>query len=217
VLVGDAIFCTVRLLMQWLHPGGEFEDEAAGGYEVVAAVGGPYLADLVNTVIIVGGFASCVAIQASTSRLLYAMGRDGVLPRRAFGYPRSRRGGGTKSVFTHLVLPALGAVVGLYLLTRLSQTAILLGIAWLILGAVYLCVLPLGLRNDPPELSWKTRRSRPLPGPPPTDPRRRLRRDGAAKYRPGMPLASPGHSAAGFGQSRKARSAGIWTGVARRA
>lgn len=30
-----------------------------------------------------GGFASCVAIQAGTSRLMFVMGRDNVLPRPA--------------------------------------------------------------------------------------------------------------------------------------
>ncbi|WP_308117508.1 APC family permease [Streptomyces anatolicus] len=205
VLVGGAVFCAVSLLMQWLHPGGEFENEDAGGYEVVATVGPTYLADLVSAVIIVGGLASCVAIQAGTSRLLYAMGRDGVLPHRVFGYLHPRLHTplfnlglvmavglfavllslttaasfinfgaflaftlvnvcviatwwhnyreGTKTAFTHLVLPLAGAVVDLYLLSRLNQTALLLGISWLVLGLVYLCVLTRGLRVDPPELT----------------------------------------------------------------
>jgi putrescine importer len=41
---------------------------------------------------VVTQFASGIAAQASTSRLLYAMGRDSVLPRKMFGYihPRFR-------------------------------------------------------------------------------------------------------------------------------
>ncbi|MFC9281664.1 hypothetical protein [Streptomyces collinus] len=48
-------------------------------------VGGKTFADVANIVGMLGGFASCVAIQASTSRLMFVMGRDGALPRQVFG------------------------------------------------------------------------------------------------------------------------------------
>ncbi|MFE4053223.1 APC family permease [Streptomyces sp. YIM B13518] len=85
VLAGGVIFVALSFVMQWAHPGGAFDDESSAGYAVSILVGGQGFADVANTVTMLGGFASCVAIQASTSRLMFVMGRDNVLPRPVFG------------------------------------------------------------------------------------------------------------------------------------
>jgi putrescine importer len=51
------------------------------------------------------------------------------------------------------VLPVLGAVVDVYLITKLGSNALLLGGGWLVIGVVYLLVLTRGLRQAPPEFS----------------------------------------------------------------
>jgi amino acid transporter len=92
VLTGGLVFVLVAYVMQWVHPGGHFHDESTAAYSMSVLVGGGAFADVVNVVILIGGFASGLAIQSSTSRLMYVMGRDGVLPRRFFGrlHPRLR-------------------------------------------------------------------------------------------------------------------------------
>ncbi|MDN3268877.1 APC family permease [Streptomyces sp. MA15] len=85
VLAGGVVFVTLSFAMQWAHPGGAFADESSAGYAVSTLVGGQGFADVANTLTMLGGFASCVAIQASTSRLMFVMGRDNVLPRPVFG------------------------------------------------------------------------------------------------------------------------------------
>lgn len=85
VLAGGVIFVALSFVMQWAHPGGTFADESSAGYAVSTLVGGQGFADVANTITMLGGFASCVAIQASTSRLMFVMGRDNVLPRPVFG------------------------------------------------------------------------------------------------------------------------------------
>jgi amino acid transporter len=112
VVAGGAIFFVIASAMQWAHPGSTFADESTAGYAVALGAGGKNFADALNLITVLGGFASCVAIQASTSRLMYVMGRDGVLPRRVFGYlsPRLR---------TPVFNVALIGVVGLCA-TRLS-------------------------------------------------------------------------------------------------
>jgi hypothetical protein len=57
-------------------------------------------------------------------------------------------------VFGFVVLPAIGALVDLYLLTQLSTIAIILGVSWLALGVVYLAVLTRGFRKAPPEMRF---------------------------------------------------------------
>ncbi|MFE7890421.1 APC family permease [Streptomyces sp. NPDC057412] len=85
VLTGGGVFIAISFLMQWAHPGGSFTDEDSAGYLLFTTVGGQTFADIANIVSMLGGFASCVAIQASTSRLMFVMGRDGALPQRVFG------------------------------------------------------------------------------------------------------------------------------------
>ncbi|MET7296681.1 APC family permease [Streptomyces griseoloalbus] len=85
VLAGGVIFVALSFVMQWAHPGGTFADESSAGYAVSTLVGGKGFADIANIITMLGGFASCVAIQASTSRLMFVMGRDNVLPRPVFG------------------------------------------------------------------------------------------------------------------------------------
>ncbi|KAA0120323.1 APC family permease [Mycolicibacterium sp. P9-22] len=216
VVIGGAIFFVIALVLQWVHPGSVFEDESTAGYAIATAAGGKHFADVLNVVGLLGGLASCVAIQASTSRLMYVMGRDGVLPRRTFGYLssrfrtplfnlalialvglfatnlslatatsfinfgaflafalvnlcvvamwlRRRRSGEPMSVFGHVVVPVAGAVVCLYLLTKLSHTAMYLGLVWMVLGVAYLAVLTRGFRQEPPEMSIDAPSTEPVP------------------------------------------------------
>ncbi|MHA3023746.1 APC family permease [Mycobacterium sp. BMJ-28] len=216
VVLGGAIFFVIALVLQWVHPGGVFEDESTAGYAIATAAGGQRFADVLNVMGLLGGLASCVAIQASTSRLMYVMGRDGVLPRRTFGYLsprfrtplfnialiavvgvfatklslatatsfinfgaflafaivnlcvvalwlRRRRSGELMGVLGHVVVPVAGAVVCLYLMSRLGHTAIYLGVSWFVAGIVYLTVLTRGFRQDPPELSIDDPSSEPVP------------------------------------------------------
>ncbi|WP_282090668.1 APC family permease [Streptomyces tendae] len=136
VLIGGGVFFAISLLLQWVHPGTSFQDESTAGYEVAVLAGGKGFANVVNAITLIGGMASCVAIQASTSRLMYVMGRDGVLPRRTFGHlhPRLRT-----PVFNLLII----AVIGL-LATRLSletATSFINFGAFLAFTLVNVCVL----------------------------------------------------------------------------
>jgi len=205
VLIGGAIFVAVTYIMQLVHPGGQFADPSTASYAMSVLIGGQFYADASNLVGILAAFASGVAIQASTSRLMYVMGRDGVLPRKLFGrlnsrtrtpifnlvfvgaisllalnlsldlatsfinfgaflaftavnlcvvayFIRNRRMGRRLSIFGFILLPLLGAVVDIYLLTQLSTMAIIIGSCWLGLGIIYLAFLTKGFRREPPEM-----------------------------------------------------------------
>lgn len=62
-----------------------FTDVDSASLDVMKHVGGAVLASFFTAAYIAGCFASAMASQASVSRILYAMGRDGVLPNRVFG------------------------------------------------------------------------------------------------------------------------------------
>ncbi|MGR7026141.1 APC family permease [Geodermatophilus sp. URMC 62] len=204
-LAGGLIFFVVGYVTQLVHPGGAFADESSAAFDIATLIGGDLFASLLVAGVVIGGIASGLAAQSSVSRLLYAMGRDGVLPRRVFGYLhprfrtpvvnlalsgavgllalefslststsfinfgaftaftmvnvcvvshflRRRRAGESLDPLTFVVLPLLGAVVDVWLLTELDGHALWLGVSWLALGVVWLLVLTRGLRVAPPEL-----------------------------------------------------------------
>ncbi|MGG4220581.1 APC family permease [Paenibacillus jamilae] len=90
--------------------------------EVIVLVGGPTL----NMIILVGMICSFIGIslaaQSSASRILYAQGRDGVLPRKFFGYLNPTRKTPTKAIiFMGVVSLIIPLLVPLLLLTELSS------------------------------------------------------------------------------------------------
>lgn len=89
-LLGGLIFIVVSYFVQQAFPGGHFSNPDNAAFEIASNIGGDLFAMLFLIGLIIGQFASGLAAQASTSRLLFAMGRDGVLPRRFFGHLHPR-------------------------------------------------------------------------------------------------------------------------------
>jgi putrescine importer len=89
-LLGGLIFIAVSYFVQQAFPGGHFSNPDNAAFEIARNIGGDLFAMLFLIGLIIGQFASGLAAQASTSRLLFAMGRDGVLPRRFFGHLHPR-------------------------------------------------------------------------------------------------------------------------------
>lgn len=84
-LIGGAIFVLVSYTTQLIHPGGVFEDSASAASDIALQIGGQFFGAVFLAGLVVSQFASGLAAQASASRLLYAMGRDSVLPKIVFG------------------------------------------------------------------------------------------------------------------------------------
>lgn len=89
-LIGGAIFIVTSYTTQLVHPGGEFTDVDSAVYDIAKTIGGSLLSSIIVAGLIVAQGASGLAAQASGSRLLFAMGRDGVLPRKVFAYVHPR-------------------------------------------------------------------------------------------------------------------------------
>ena len=84
-LIGGLIFVGVSYFVQIAHPSFQFDNADSAAYEIARNVGGDLFVSIFLIGLIVGQFASGLAAQASGSRLLFAMGRDGVLPKSFFG------------------------------------------------------------------------------------------------------------------------------------
>ncbi|HYH29942.1 MAG TPA: APC family permease [Pseudonocardia sp.] len=85
-VIGGATFIVVSYVGHLVFPRWqEFTDVDSAALDVMQRAGGAALAAFFTAAYIAGCFASATASQASVSRILFAMGRDGALPRRVFG------------------------------------------------------------------------------------------------------------------------------------
>ena len=138
VLIGGLIFFVTSFVLQWVHPGGSFGDTDTGGFEVLYALGGETFSSVVTTAMVLGTLASCVAVQATGSRLLFVMGRDGVLPKKLFGTLHGKFNTPVRSL---LLIAAIG-VAGQFLTVGDATSLINFG-AFLAFATANVCVFVL--------------------------------------------------------------------------
>ncbi|RJS50115.1 APC family permease [Bacillus sp. PK3_68] len=82
------MFVSVSYLMMLAWPTGwsEFKDVETGSLELFKKIGLGVLAVIYPFFTVIGAIAGPLAGQTACSRMLYKMGRDGVLPKKFFGY-----------------------------------------------------------------------------------------------------------------------------------
>ncbi len=73
-------------------------------------VGGPAMFLILTLVLLVAGVSSALTGQAGSSRLLFAMGRDGVIPRALFGHLHPRYGTPTRAIYITSAASLIGAL-----------------------------------------------------------------------------------------------------------
>ncbi|WP_449432181.1 APC family permease [Pseudomonas putida] len=84
-LIGGLLFLVVSYCAQMVFPEwSTFADPDSASVDVMRRVGGQLLVTAFTATYVAGCFASAMVSQASVSRVLFAMGRDGALP-RVFG------------------------------------------------------------------------------------------------------------------------------------
>ena len=106
-LIGGGIFVVVSYVVQLVHPGGVFENSDAAGFEIAQQIGGNLFGAIFLAALVIAQFTSGIAAQAAGSRLLFAMGRDGVLPRGFFGKLHARW---HTPVFSILAIAGVGLI-----------------------------------------------------------------------------------------------------------
>ncbi|HRO95279.1 APC family permease [Citricoccus sp.] len=85
-LIGGLTFIGLSFVSYLVVPDWQsFQNVDTASAEVVQAAGGAWLSNFFAACLLAGATGSALASQASVSRILYTMGRDGVLPRRLFG------------------------------------------------------------------------------------------------------------------------------------
>jgi len=110
-LLGGGIFVAVSYVTQLVHPGGTFENSGSAAFDIAGQIGGALFSAIFVAGLVVAQFTSGLAAQASASRLIFAMGRDGVLPRRLFGSVNAK----LKTPVTGIVVIGLVGLAALFL------------------------------------------------------------------------------------------------------
>lgn len=116
------LFVSVAWVAQLVHPGTEFANVDSAALELARLVGGNLFAAVVLAGLIIGQFACGLAIQAGASRLLFTMGRDGVLP-KSLSYLSPRY----KTPVVGIVLIGLTGLIGLFMDVTTSASFINFG------------------------------------------------------------------------------------------
>ncbi|HEX4249102.1 MAG TPA: APC family permease [Pseudonocardia sp.] len=141
-LLGGAIFAIVTYATQLVHPGGQFADPDSAAFEIAKTIGADLFAAIFLAGFVVTQFASGIAAQASVSRLLYAMGRDQVLPRRVFAYLQPR----FRTPAVGILICGVAGLIGLTLNVDKAVSLINFG-AFLAFTSVNICVIALFWRR----------------------------------------------------------------------
>ena len=80
------VIFTYLLQAAWPTAWNEIQDIDGGAVEVIAHVANQGMAYFFIAAYVVGCIAASISAVASASRVLYGMGRDGLLPKKCFGY-----------------------------------------------------------------------------------------------------------------------------------
>ena len=101
VCVLQAVFCVVTVYLAALvwSDYRHFPDTETAILDIGQRIGGPWMLGCLTFVLLVAGLASALTGQAGASRLLYGMGRDGVISRRIFAYIHPRYSTPTRSIY----------------------------------------------------------------------------------------------------------------------
>ena len=102
-LVMAAIFVVLSWLAQNLYPSFEYTNPDAAFIDAARVAGGKTMANLISLAMVAGAFAFSLDMMAGVTRLLFGMGRDGVLPKKVFGYTHPKTG---VPIFNILIITA---------------------------------------------------------------------------------------------------------------
>ena len=112
-IASGTIFVVLAYLSQLVFPSNEFADVDAGSLDVMTTAGGQFLNTFFTAAYVAGALGSAITSQASVARILFAMGRDGILPRKVFGYVAAKFGTPAYAILVVSVISLLAVVIDL--------------------------------------------------------------------------------------------------------
>jgi len=113
VCIIQALFCVVQVyLAEIVWPNYHtFPNVDTAILDIGKLLGGPVMMGWITFVLLVAGLASALTGQAGASRLLFGMGRDGVISRKIFAYVDEKYSTPTRSIYVMGGITLLGALL----------------------------------------------------------------------------------------------------------
>ena len=113
VCVIQALFCVVQVyLAEIVWPNYHtFPNIDTAILDIGKLLGGPVMMGWITFVLLVAGLASALTGQAGASRLLFGMGRDGVISRKIFAYIDEKYSTPTRSIYVMGGITLVGAIL----------------------------------------------------------------------------------------------------------
>lgn len=128
-LIGGVIFILQAYVAQLVWPDyTSFHDKDAALFDIVTLVGGKIFSVLFTAAIVISTLSAGLTGQASAARIMYAMGRDQVLPQKIFSYLHPKYETPTYNIMIMAILGIAGAMwLPLNLVAELMNFGALLG------------------------------------------------------------------------------------------
>jgi len=122
-LIGGFIFILAAYTTHLAHPGYDYINVGDAGFEICKQIAPAIFATIFLIGMIIAQFASGISAQASGARLMFAMGRDGVLPKKIFGVLSKR----FNTPVTNIIITGVIALLALKLTVATSTSFINFG------------------------------------------------------------------------------------------
>jgi amino acid transporter len=147
-LIGGATFIVVSYLGHLVFPQWQqFTDVDSAALDVMNVTGGAAMEAFFTAAYVAGCFGSAMASQASVSRILFAMGRDGVLPHGFFGRLSARFHTPVRSTLLVGLVSCVALVISLELAAAVISFGALAAFSLVNLAVVKTFVVDRGLRT----------------------------------------------------------------------
>jgi len=142
-LIGGLIFVGASYITQLAHPSIDFISVDAAASEIALMIGGDLFVLVFLATLVVAQFTSGLAAQASVGRLLFAMGRDNVLPSSVFGLLHAN----WRTPVLNLMMVGVVGLLALFMDITTSTSFINFG-AFLAFTAVNISVIALYVKKN---------------------------------------------------------------------
>lgn len=118
-ITGGVIYIVLSFVGHLVLPSHAFTDVDSASLDVMVEAGGQFLSILFTAAYVAGCIGSALTSQASVARILFSMGRDGVLPRRFFGHVSERFSTPVSAIAAVSIVSLVALVIDLTLLSSM--------------------------------------------------------------------------------------------------
>ena len=136
-VAGGLLFIVVSWFGQLVFPDWQnFGNADSAAVDVMRRIGGVFMVTFFTAAYVAGCFASAMASQASVARILFAMGRDNVLPRSVFGKISRRYATPVGAILVVGVVSLLALVISLTLAATMISFGALVAFSFVNLSVI---------------------------------------------------------------------------------